>query len=144
MINISNKKIIYISCSVLIALVCIYLLLIWQIKQIVNDEIIRKIEEIDRVKLKNKKKKILYLKNKINKSARNYSNQNDNQTRSINSDQISDDIDMDIDSYVDPAEGYVRREENNDSNVSIPNMGYSNSRLNKNDIMARDIADGVR
>lgn len=133
MIEISNKKLVYISCAVLITLVCFYLLLVWQIKQIIEDELGKKMEEIEKIKSKNKKKKLLYLKQKRNSLL---NKKHDNQSQSANTaDQFTEDMEMD--SYIDPAEGYV-----NESNIEYQNE--PNSRLDKNDIMTRDIADRIR
>ena len=48
---------------------------------------------------------------------------------------------IDLDSYIDPAIEFSRKDRlENENDVNV--IGYSNDRLDKNDIMARDLADG--
>lgn len=142
MINISNNQLIYVTCFVLITLVCAYFLLVWQIREIVKDELVKENETNNYIKNKDKRKKLMYLKQKRMQQAHVQNGKKQDSNQSVGTfDDFSDNIDLD--SYVDPAVGYYSREQadnENDANV----IGYSGGRLDKNDIMARDIADGLR
>ncbi len=144
---------IYAACFTLITLVCIYFLLVWQIKEIVKDELIKEKEssaqknEIKREKIREKRKKLLQLRHKqILQNQNNQQNQQQIQEQSIDtfdypSSNMSD-FTSDMDSYVDPVEGYNGQKDNGNNTGHA--SGYSGNRLDKNDIMARDIADGLR
>lgn len=147
MINISNNHMIYIACFVLITIVCIYFLLVWQIKEIVKDELVKEHE-----KNKDRRKKMLHLKQKRMQQSQSRQNAQHLQQQQQQSQETNNSIgtfddfndNMDLDSYIDPAEGYLKKDRNVHVNDDDEPVGYSNSRLDKNDIMTRDIADGIR
>lgn len=159
MITISTNHIIYAACFALIILVCIYYLLTWQIKEIVNDELSKDKEiqnELRKDKQKERKKKLLLLRYKHKQLQQTQQTQQAQKQDQKSVDTFDDypssnmsnftNDNMDIDSYVDPAEGYHRtdREQNENNIGDNVNSGYSGTRLDKNDIMTRDIADGLR
>lgn len=154
MIDISTNRIIYISCFALITLVCIYFLLIWQIREIVNEEFTKKMNNLESEKMKNKKKKLMYLKHKNRAIQNNLIRKHKiDQTQSLGSfEDLSENMseylnnEADMDSYIDPAEGYSGKNNQSDQTNEIDSSKvlYGNERLNKNDIMTRDMVDGIR
>lgn len=159
--NMSSNQMIYVACFVVITLVCVYFLLVWQIKEVVKDEFAKRHEVLENNRIK-KRKKLMYLKQKrLQEQMQISKNTNANQTNtfedfgsisgisaaSATSGGSSVDTDIDLDSYIDPAAGYVSSATNANNTVyknDTDGVGYSNDRLNRNDILARDIADGVR
>lgn len=145
--ELSNNQIIYAVCFSLFTLFCIYFLLIWQIREISKEEI-QKDKEISEEHKKNlRKKKLLQLKQKklyqLNQQVLDQKNQSmeNFDGASSNMSNFTDELDGDLDSYIDPAVGYNNRQNENGELINN-NSGYSGNRLDKNDIMARDIADG--
>lgn len=124
MINLINNNLIYLGCFIVMALVGLYFLMLWLIRETVKDE-------LKKIQLKrNKKRKLLEEKQRKMFELQ--------KIRQINNENINNDMD----SYIDPAEGY--NEDNNQDEDDLHDTGYSGNRLNKNDINMRDIADGIR
>lgn len=136
-----NNNMIYVICFAIIAIICFYFLLVWQIREIVKDEI----KAISAAK--NKKRKQLMLRQQKFAQTQRARHEARQQEISNQHDMISQ---HDIDSYIDPAEGYNPNDNNDnnddygdDENEDIPS-GYGRERLHKNNALARDITDNIR
>jgi FtsZ-interacting cell division protein ZipA len=128
--NILNNNLVYISCFVVVAIVGLYFLIVWLTRETVKDE-------LKKINLRrSKKKKIVQEKQKELQEIqrRRYEREQQNENPQQN----------DIDSYIDPAENYEQQEPREDDRMQGNQGGYSGNRLDKNDIMMRDIADGTR
>lgn len=128
--NILNNNLVYISCFVVVAIVGLYFLIVWLTRETVKDE-------LKKINLRRgKKKKIVQDKQKELQEIqrRRYEREQQNENPQQN----------DIDSYIDPAENYEQQEPRGDDRMQGNQGGYSGNRLDKNDIMMRDIADGTR
>ena len=132
-LNVLNNNLVYIACFVIVAIIGLYFLICWLIRNTVRDELKQMAEH------KNKKKKALQIKQRKMLEI-----QQEHQRRQQR--QHEQDRQQDMDSYIDPAEGYNgNKQQSNDNDESDQLQGgYSGDRLAKDDIMMRDIADGTR
>lgn len=128
MINLLNNNLAYVICFALVVLVGSYFGIVWLTRETVRDEL-KLIQQ-----RRNKKRKQLYEKHQKELEYQRRKQQHENQRERPQSD---------MDSYVDPAERYNGEQEDEEDNRHHPS-GYSGTRLDKNDISMRDIADGVR
>lgn len=132
MINLLNNNLPYAICFILVLLVGLYFAIIWLTRETVRDEL-RAIQH-----RRNKKRKQMFLKRQ--QESKQYNNSTNRRSNNPQSD-------VELDSYIDPAERYETNENDEDSNDSRYDeqpSGYSGTRLDKGDISMRDIADGVR
>lgn len=134
MINLLNNNLPYIICFILVVLVAFYFGIIWLTRETVRDEL-RLIQH-----RRNKKRKQLFLKRQ---------KEIEKPTKHKGNERIQSRQNIDMDSYIDPADRYERNEneeneEDDDENNNIQPSGYSGNRLDKGDISMRDIADGLR
>lgn len=143
LIDLSTNQIIYAVSFVATILIAIYFLLIWQIKEVVKDELEKtkynNNQHLRKQKVRERRKKLAQLKQQkmLQQTGQSHLSNDTLDYQSSAGSNFTNELDMDIDSYVDPAEGFGNYQRQNLS-------GYSGARLDKSDMMARDIADGVR
>lgn len=131
-----NNNIIYVVCIIIISLIGLYFLLVWQIRENVRDELKQIMNNRNKKRkiLKSKQQKLLQIR--IKEEEKNMINDH--------SQDMNQFVQNDIDSYIDPAEGYQNDNQNDNEYDQRMSSGYSGNRLSKDDIMMRDIADGTR